>query len=1222
MGNMSWTSAQLAAITTNADETAVFAAAGSGKTATLTERIIRLICDPNSDTDISRMLIVTFTRAATAELKERIKLALSRAITEKKSAKLTRQLYSLPRARICTIHSFCMSVLRPHFSELSLSPSFRVLDEAESRILRKNTMHTVVGDMFEADEHANVISALADAFGAVKDDAALDESLLRLTKLLADNGITSDKAAATLKNFADKYRAADSGSFLREELSRPIHDALTRFTDYYKTVFLYCKNDMSHSEKLLEKYVPVANALLELIEKAESALSENSYSALRSIFSSIELPRLPSVPSAEQTDVSLYFKEAKNSFSSEAKKLGERFFSLSCEALDKKLAQNVDILENAAIAIDCYYNALNAEKQRINAVDYGDLEYYTAKLLRNTDGSPSAVAMTVAAGFDYAFIDEYQDTNELQDSIFSALAECGVKRFIVGDVKQSIYSFRGARPEIFTSYREPKKSSASAVFMSENFRCDPTVINFTNFVSEYMFKPTPVPIEENDLLKAGKDRSSLAPPTPVSVYLIPAPKQKASDDLTDEDGDEDGKLTEAKFVAHEVKKLISSEYLASGKKIRGGDIAILVRNPATSAKKYADELTACGVKVNESDSPDFFEQSEVLLALSVLHVINNPTNEIYLAGSMFSPVFSFDLDELTLIRMYSDEAMLWDNVTSLAELHQGGNAPEDQKHIAAKCDAFVKRVNELRQSTVSCSAASAVYRIFTELGLFRIVRNDGGKARDNIYRLYDMARHAEHASYLGLYGFLTRLDELIELGASVGKDSDKGSEADPDAVSIMSVHSSKGLEFPVCIIADTAKSFNTSDQHNSLLLDPRYGAAMRLPDETALLRLNTPLREAISEAIGKNQTEEEMRILYVAMTRAKERLIVTAALPSPDDALNRARADAAIYFSLENDVCAGDAFRRQTVYSAQNFITWILGAIMQNGTQDTFRLAIPTQLEECSAMPLDSRTAIHAVSAVSPERVDKILSRLENQYRYAYLAEIPSKLTVSKLTPSTLDENEVVLDRLDSQPTPEETESKIPEPLFISESTKASAAEKGTLTHMFLQFCSFESVAKHGITYELDRLIADEFLPPEARTDINTASLKRFADSDIFKEILTSSFVKREFRFNTMLPAKDFTGNEELKQRLNEDSVMITVQGVFDCIYRAADGALTLLDYKTDSLTREEFHDLSLAAAKLISRHENQLKNYRRIAEMIFGEPIKRTLLFSLTLGRGFEIPE
>ncbi len=1219
MGNMSWTSAQLSAIDTNAKETAVFAAAGSGKTATLTERIIRLICDPDSKCDISRMLIVTFTRAATAELKERIRVALTKAIAEKKSSRLTRQLYALPRAKICTIHSFCMSVLRPHYAELSLSPSFRVLDEAEAKILRKNAMQSTVNDMFEDRSTEPLMAELADAFGAVKDDAALDEELLRLANMLAANGIAADDAASELGRFSEKYRNTNSATFLREELASPIVSSLSRFLNYYRAVFSYCLSDMAHSEKLNEKYAPAAIELLEIISRMEKALENKSYSELKNCFSSVNVSKLQSVPAAAQTDVSLYFKEAKKSFSAEAKKLGERFFSVSADSLDRKLTQNADILEKAAVVINKYYDTLKSEKKRMNAIDYGDLEYYTAKLLRAPNGQPTAIAAALASNFDHAFIDEYQDTNKLQDSIFSALAECGVKRFVVGDVKQSIYAFRGARPEIFTSYRNRTGDGSKTVFMSENFRCDPTVINFANFVSEYMFQPTPVPIEESDLLKAGKARAGFTQPIPVSVYLIPSPRKSSQDDESEDADDANAKLSESAFVANEVKKLLSDGYLADGSKIRGKDIAILVRNPSSSAHKYTNELKLRGIKVNEKENPDFFNQPEILLAVSILHTVDNPTNEIYLAGAMFSPVFSFTLDKLVAIRAHDRSTNLWDNVTSLAQLNIDELSSEKEKCTARKCRDFYTLICRLRQSIRTKSAANAVYHIFTELGLFRILKSDGGKARANIFKLYDLARQSEASAYPGLYGFLKKLDGIIELGASVESPAaDK--DIDPDAVSVMSIHASKGLEFPVCIIAESAKSFNSSDQRNALLFDSRYGATMRLPDETALLRLNTPLREALSEAIRESQTEEEMRILYVAMTRAKERLIITASLPSPEDSLNHARADASMYYALDNDATKL-AFKKQTVYSAQNYITWILGAIMQNGTQDAFRLAIASELD-VSADAGTQSSAPRPEAHTSPERVKAILSRLEFKYPNGYLSNIPSKLTVSKLTPTSLDIYESAPESLDADVEPETREGDIPVPRFISEASRPDAAQKGTFTHMFLQFCDFKAIAERGVSAEFDRLLEAQFLPREARDNINLNSLRRFADSDIFKEILSSPFVKREFRFNALLPAEDFTGERELAEKLARDNVKITVQGVFDCIYRAPDGTLTLLDYKTDSLTAEEFHDHALAGAKLIARHENQLKNYRRIAEMIFAEPIKRTILYSLTLGRGFEIPQ
>lgn len=1233
MADKKWTAAQQAAIDFGRGNLLVSAAAGSGKTATLTQRIIRLVTDENTNADISRMLVVTFTKAAASELKERIRAELTKALAkDRKNQHLIRQLSDLPRADICTIHSFCLKILKPHFNELGLPPDFHVADEGMCSVLKSDIMRDTVSEYFEDIRNGNASSLVADALGGAKNEAALDKVLANFAKQLSSRGYSAGK----LIQYADDLDKATESGFLASRYGRAVRDMILRTTDHYIKIFTDAEEQFPLSEVLTDKYLPAVKECLSTAKKLDEAARIGDYTAIASVISERTPVSLKSVRAEHQTELSLYFKTAREKFARFLSNMGKNYFAMSEEEATGSLKLTANICREAASILDNYFKKYAKAKRDRGVVDFGDLEALACSLLYNEDGSFSQIATELSKKYDYVFIDEYQDTNRIQDKIFTAVSDkCG--RFLVGDIKQSIYRFRGAEPEVFAEYRNAWDNEngfgGSSVFMQENFRCDQNVVDFVNIISRYVFRHGSIPFDKNDELVHRKNEDDPKAP-PVEVCLILSSKDDDGHDFEDRDDALDDLLDnapgdvrvnpEAEYVADRIAEMLRFDTTEGGRRLRGSDIAILMRSPGSASAYYIEALERRGIKTNTSASISFFALPEILLALCILNTVENPMRDVYLAGAMRSPVFAFTADELAAIRSYTPDCFLWQAVKRYAE---GG---EDVFEVLQnKCASFVKKQQELSRACVGLVADKAVDLIFRETSL-RELDYGTPNARQNLITLYEMARHYESGIFAGLYGFLAHISELID-----NEESTVSSEGipDPDAVNILSIHHSKGLEYPVCFFSDTARGFNLQDTNSNLIFDNEFGPTMRLPDDTGLIRCDTPVRQAAAAKVHKNTIEEEMRIMYVAMTRARCKLIVTAKMKSPPEFVASILRDKP-YLSKES------------VYGSKNYITWIVGALIEAGIIDTFmtvkgdgiklEYGIGAENEKEAEEPSQDSSSSTDSEKIAEYR-EMIDERLNFRYEYEHHRVIPSKLTVSKLTPDVLD-GEPVLDEISysgaiqtndtvaenaGESSACEKESVAPVPRFLTGDAGYTPAEAGIATHLFMQFCDFTKLKENGAEAELKRLIEQRFISAEIGERVNLYTIEKFLKSSLFSRIENAKDVRREFRFNAAMPAARFTKDPELFSKFTSDGSEVTVQGVIDCVFIDADDKLVLVDYKTDHFPREMLKDQrTLIRYILKKRHTAQLSYYREIAEKMFERPVLETYIYSLALGEAIDIGE
>lgn len=1197
MGSRVFTPEQSAAIAERKKTLLVSAAAGSGKTATLTERIIVSLTDKENPADISRMLIVTYTRAAAQELRTRIGDAVRAALAnDPRNRHLSRQLLLLPGAKIKTIDAFCGDILRTGATTIGLSPQFRVADETERMLLARDIMDGLIDDLYAGGADgitADEFAAMAEEICGVRNDDSLADILLEL----ADNLSGYAEGSRRLFGYAD--RAAEDAE--REILETPYGIATRRaaadLADHYLAAYEALIRDIS-AEAPDSKWIAFLTAECAAIREFRDSLSR-TYAEARSVAYAFPFATAPSVPAKKRTAAEDFARTVRMTFKKDFQSLCKSRFTYSAEYYKESIVRTAHFTSLLAKVIDLFNVRFRAEKKRRAICDFGDLETYTLSLLIK-DGEPTRLARTLSQAYDYIYIDEYQDVNSMQHRIFTAIGREN-NIFMVGDVKQSIYSFRHAEPDIFTHLKRTfpplsaaGDSPAATIFMSRNFRCDRNVISFTNAVFDRLFGAAgeSIAYEAGDRLEYGKNQPEND--VPVTLALFGAHADDDDDDEISDDADSAPDDTEnaspvfdaeIRYVVEEIRRLLRDGRLDNGEKIRPKDIAVLLRNGKGDAEKFRRALESGGIPAAADDARDFFLNPEILLVLSLLHAIDNPRRDIPLAGLLRSPLYRFTMDELCRIRAEGERGeTLYDAVLGYRDNH-----PDNEK-----VSFFITELERFRDMAEGIPVDELIRRLYADTALVTLADNgkNGKDARKNLLLLYHYARTFEASSFRGLYQFISYIDEIIRQKKTVP--ATKGDAGDTDAVRIMTVHHSKGLEFPVCFLARTGRAFSTQSIKKPLLFDPALGTAVRFRDETGLALTDNPVRRAVISGITEAQNEEEMRVLYVALTRARERLYVTGSAPARGN----------VEKLLERAACDRRFFSRYTAKTARTHLDMILAAL--NGRAAFYTQITPEESETETAEVIHAEAAAPANAAVDAETLARRFS-----FRYPYLAVslLPSKLSVSKLSPTALDsrdDGEVVLTVSDEDRTPKKT----PLPRFMREVREPTAAERGTATHLFMQFCDFSRLRTDTAATELCRLADLHFIDKADADIVFVDEAEAFRRSALFRELGGAAKIYRELRFHARFPAVNFTRDPALQKALKDEFLL--VQGVIDCIYFRSDGTYVLLDYKTDRVGRTESR--AAAAERLRLRHTEQLSYYAAAATHIFGAPPADVLLYSLPL--------
>ena len=1196
MAERKWTDEQLSAIETRDKTLLVSAAAGSGKTATLTERIIRSLTDEKNPLSVDSLLAVTYTTAAAAELRAKLSRALEEAVKRDPENKtLVRQLYLLPSAKICTIDSFLGEILRQNADRVGVSPSYRIADEAECAILSGNLLSSMIsaaynGEMPEVaspEEFEELCEALtgtkstgelSDVFRMISARCECDEEGVGILLPLIEK-FNPAKFTAPENSFHGGYLLSRSGEYAEHYLAQ-----LGKFAP-----------TLSSGNKTEQRYYEV---LLSDRARLAAISSAKTYSEMRD---AMHIPYV-SLPTGklEKTETTVEYAELRSRMKSEGERLSVCFEYTAEEwrPLYEGLYKSLLVMYRF---VSRYERLLLLEKISRAALSFSDVARLAYECLVK-DGEPTDIALSLRRRFKAIYIDEYQDVNRLQNRIFEVISNPD-NRFMVGDIKQSIYSFRLARPEIFAEMKasfpplsEAESSEVASVFMSANFRCDEPIINLTNSIFDKIFpKIDSLGYKSGDSLRyakpvgEGECRGSHTPE--ILVVEGRASRSKANPNPQPPP-------SQPRVVAEKIRELLASGTKNDGTPIMPSDIAILMRSK-TKSRDYAEALGEVGIESEISGDGEFFLSPEILLALSALNSIDNPRRDIYLAAFMCSPLFGFSPDELYVIRSAGGET-LYDSLINHTSSH-----PEDS-HAAH----FLSRLQYYRAISEDVGVDTLIYKLYHETGLYPLAAKNGGG--DNLMLLYDYARSYESGAFKGLYNFISFINNLIDTGTEHSVIDGEREGSSESAVKILSCHKSKGLEYPVVFLVEAGAAFSGQDKLPRLLFAEGFGISTRLRTPSGLAIADNPVHNVTKHYIDRKSYEEELRILYVALTRARERLYIVGRSPSADrekflDGCRLIRRGLSGYSirtlsSYLEIILATEEGARVT--DIDGFVKAPRESLLERAEGEI----VPEE-----RAPTESRQF-----PISEELVGIFASRFSYRYPHEELTKLPEKLAVSVVSPAVLDGTDAGSFVPEEMKAAEDFATKDDNkkrrlPKFYSGEDGEESAKRGIATHLFMQFCNLESLVKDGAEAELMRLFERGFISEKDRARVRLPELRLFERSALLKEMLGARELYRELRFNISMPAEAFTEDKERRLALSGEELL--VQGVIDCIVVGRDGEISVYDYKTDRLTREELADRSLAEAKLRARHKTQLSYYSAAVEKMFGRAPHRVAVYSLPLG-------
>lgn len=1190
MAKINWTPGQKAAIDARGSALAVSAAAGSGKTAVLTQRIIEKLW---AGEDISRMLVVTFTNDAASDLREKIRASLSKALLENpESRHMSRQLIKLSGAKISTISSFCLSLVKANYRAAGLPSDFGVLSDTQDILLRKNIADELISDFFYGrvpKEEADIpdFAAFSDTFGKAGNDEALAEAVSKIYDKLSSTALFEETLAVWVRELGV------GEDFAKTKFGKSALAYVSKFLSHYARIFDAMVTYAAEHDEVAGYAAAFASDRAFISEMQAKVEREAPWSEIRSTFLSYKAERLGRaskgyVPTAEVA----FFRESRDDFKDEHKKLCSKIFVFGGDACEKGAEMLMRALTDLYEFMKIYKRRLDAEKRRRHAISFADIEHKALSLVCGEDGEPTALALAMREDFDEIYIDEYQDTNEVQDKIFTSLSR-GDNRFVVGDIKQCIYAFRSADPSIFEALinRSEKYSAESAarekkIFLSQNFRSTDEILEFSNAVFEMQMQAGGVMAygEDERLYGTGKHGDKVH----IALCL------RAQGEETE---------PEAEYVARKIKELLATGKKSDGSPITPSDIVIILRSMKSRGGAFKNALDASGIPCEDLATERFFESPEVLLVVSLLNVIDNPERDIYLAAALKSPLYGVTLSELMYIRRYA-----------------GGSLFEALRTFTrekgfAKGQKFLADYERYREAARTKPCDELIWQIYLEKEILSLVSSGGSEslrereaARANLLQLYNYARSFSGSAFRGLYDFLAFIADVIDNGTKIDI---PGSTGEADCVRIITSHQSKGLEYPVCFVSACGAELNKRDAAEATIVDKELGIIPKLAASFGMERVNTPQRAAAALALEKNACAEEMRVLYVALTRAKEKLFITGEIRG-DIEKNRAKYDILPEHGASFFTYAGKYFSPYAAANSGSYLDMMLPAIA--GRRDLCTAEIYLAGEELAAIEEKTETEDEARDEATYYEAKKLIEiRFSFRYPYAALCSVPSKLSVSRLFPDVLDEEEGICEL---EPADEQESEDVPMPKFMkAEPERAGGAQKGNATHLFMQFFDFDSVEKLGIEGEIERLARLKFIFASDAELINRYALRRFFASPLAAAMKKSERIYREKRFIINYPAESFSENEEMKKSLAGEK--LTVQGIIDCAFFDENGKLILVDYKTDS-----FYGVPEAEAEatLRERHSRQIGYYKYACHELFGVPCEHAYIYSFALNKTIEI--
>ncbi|ENY8550915.1 helicase-exonuclease AddAB subunit AddA [Clostridioides difficile] len=1265
MSSPKWTKEQLEVIESRECNLLVAAAAGSGKTAVLVERIIQMITSRENPIDIDKLLVVTFTNAAASEMRERIGDAIGKALDENPENKhLQNQLVLLNKSSITTIHSFCLDVIKSNFHRINLDPNFRIGDQTECAILKQEAIEEVFEDLYEERDEGflNLVESYAERGG----DKEVQDIILGIYSF----AMASPEPKKWLIDSAERFNIDENFDFSQSIWARAILDTvkieinglclnMERALKEVESI----EELETFAEKLSVEYKKIAD-----ISQACNKSWDEAYKKMASMSFENYVKGVKRI----SKDAPSYIKESKEkakTIRDKTKKSLESIVSATFNKDNDSIREEIKYLYNIVKPISSvvlrFEEEYSNKKREKGIIDFNDIEHFALNILTDVDEKGNIVPSDIAVGyrnkFYEIFIDEYQDSNLVQEVLLKAVANTETpNRFMVGDVKQSIYRFRQAKPELFlqkyNNYNDKKGSSHRKIMLYKNFRSREEVVDAVNYIFENIMNENIGEIEytEKERLNLGAnfnvdtdEKSIIGGAT--EIHLIQKDNKLDDDIINDKDDrinnkeneiEEEEKLDniqlEARMVGNIIKDLMKvnedgkiqkvyDKGIDGYRPVEFRDIVILLRATSAWAPVFADELMNMDIPTYADVGVGYFDTIEIKTILSLLQIIDNPMQDIPLISVLKSPIFGFTPEDLIDIRVQSKDKIFYEVLKSTAEYDgftdsQNENESEfiPSEECINKSKDFLIKLKEFKEKSMYMNTDEFIWYLYTRTGYYAYVGAlPGGSQRQaNLKVLFERAKQFEETSLKGIFNFVNFIEKLKKSSSDMGSAKTLGENA--NVVRIMSIHKSKGLEFPVVICSAMGKNFNTQDFKKSILYHHNLGYGPQFVDYERRISFPSIAKEALKSKINIENLSEEMRVLYVAFTRAKEKLIITGSTRNIQDSIKR----------WSNGIESLDTISQYEILKGKNFLDWIMPCVLRH--RDLSNLLEEVGLDAVFNVEHNSKwygklwnksdILVEKKSDEEKESIEEILEKIDvDNPDSDYYSEIEEKLNYiypyefSTRKPATISVTEIkkIQNNYEEELINTIFEQKVilKKPLFIQneeEREKISGTERGTIVHLVMEVLDLKNVSSvNDIKSQIRGFVSKGIITEKQASIVNPYKIYKFFASNIGKRMLNAEIINREKSIYAQVNMKDIYIYEKLinnddKKLYDNESVML--RGIVDA-YFEEDNQIVLVDYKTDFVNEENIN-------QIIEKYKKQLDLYADIIETLTGKSVKEKCIY------------
>ena len=1294
MSERKWTTEQMQAIKLKGANILVSAAAGSGKTSVLVERIVNKII--NDGVDIDKILVVTFTNAAASEMRQRLMDAIYKKIDENPNDdNLQRQLMLINKANISTIHSFCLNVIRNNFFEIGISNNFRVADSTEIEIMKQEVIEDIFDNEYESQNED--FTKILEKYATYNDDAKLKELILRIYEFIQSDPFPDKWLQNAVESYNIRYEEKSNIDDIKLEQTLLKDEANLQKSNETKIVSDFSKTDWG--KVIVDK---VKETLEDCKINLESAIQEvDTYpnlidfiSVLKTDLQEIEqiLTSILSCDNAEKTEQISLLEENSNGqnennlwdklyqdLNSKAWQTWPRKSKMSEEEKEaKERAKAIRDLAKANFTevqklvrtnsketvsdINAMYTTLKAiqnlvlkfekefakRKREKNIVDFNDIEHLALKILVDDDGNPTEIAKKY--DFNEIEIDEYQDSNSVQEYILNSVSN-GHNIFMVGDVKQSIYKFRQANPKLFmgkyNEYKLPENNENrdlnqnTKILLYKNFRSRKNILDITNLVFNNIMSKKLGEIEytEEEALNLGAsfDEPSIECETELNIIETNDEICKMKNNRTALDSESnvnnensiknnenedyeviENAALEARLVAKKIKELNKA-----GQPYK--NMTILLRSPKSVASIYEKELMDEGIPVFSDITTEYLNTIEIDTVMSILKIIDNPLQDIPFVTVLRSEIGGFTDNELIEIRLVDR------NVSYYRAFEKAKDSNDIRPELKEKINQFANLLKELKKEEKTKPLDELIWDIYNKTGYYHYVglMPDGTLRQANLKKLFEKAREYEKISLKGLFNFILFMEKVGTSSGSI--DSARIIGENDDVVRIMSIHKSKGLEFPIVFLCNANKKFNLKDMNEKIVLDNNLGIGANYIVDG--IEFPTIAKDAIKIKANKEAISEEMRVLYVALTRAKEKLIIVGTNDNVEKKFQEKVDEINKYYKFTKP----EKFNPKLVEKYKTYLDWIElvykyndNPFMKLSIINKSELMAETQSKEQEETRKHKAEIIKEINdhKINKEEYEKINQMLNYTYKYENDVELPTKTSVTALKTlinsikgatkinnfnklneivnlSSLDEEDLGLnneERIFAEETNNTTKRKIPS---FAQDKKLSGSKRGTIVHLILSKITNEKNMEEANNL-IEKLVAKNAITEEEKASIDMNIIKNYLNSELYNEILQAKEIHREIPFYLNI------NSGEIYEKTNEP---ILVQGVIDIYYISKNDELVLVDYKTDYIKEKE-----TGKEELTQKYKAQLDLYKRALEKALKRKVDKAFIYSTSLNECIKV--